>query len=93
MANELCADVIEVYPHACFRVLAGKKLASKQTAAGTAERVSLLQEAGLEIQGLEMWSHDSLDAAVAALVAQRKSIGSATAVSCGHDDSAMWLPS
>lgn len=92
LAKELCADVVEVYPHACFRVLAGTKLASKQTGAGMTERVGLLKQAGIDVQGLEMWSHDSLDAAVAALVAQRKSSGRATAVSCGHDDSAIWLP-
>lgn len=93
LAKELCADVVEVYPHACFRVLAGKKLASKQTAAGTTERVALLQEAGLQIQGLEMWSHDSLDAAIGAVTAYRKSVGTATLASCGHDHSAIWLPS
>jgi predicted nuclease with RNAse H fold len=91
LAQRLCPDVIEVYPHAGFRTLAGSRLPSKQSAAGLRARVDLLRDAGLDVPALEMWSHDSLDAAVAALIAYRKSQGSAASVGCGHDDSSIWF--
>lgn len=93
LAKKVCPDVIEVYPHAGFRALAAGTLPSKQTAEGLRMRSMLLQSAGMEIHGLELWSHDSLDAAVAALTAHRKSQGTASAVGCGHDDSEIWIPS
>jgi predicted nuclease with RNAse H fold len=92
VAQSVCPDVIEVYPHAGFRTLAGATLPSKQSAAGLRARVDLLRDAGLDVPALEMWSHDSLDAAVAALIARRKSRGEAVSVSCAHDSSAIWLP-
>ena len=84
---------IEVYPYAAFRELAGgRRLAKKTTAAGRAERVALLREAGVEADAMEAWSHHLLDAAAAALVALHRGRGTARRVSCGHDASAIWLP-
>jgi predicted nuclease with RNAse H fold len=84
---------IEVFPHAGFRILAGGRIPSKQAAAGLRLRAELLRAAGVDIEALEMWSHDSLDAALAALIAHQAGQGKAVRVGCGHDDSAMWLPS
>jgi predicted nuclease with RNAse H fold len=84
--------VIEVYPYAGFRVLAGVALPRKQGVAGALERARLLELAGVAAQHLEMWSHDALDAAVAALVAMHCAEGQARRVGCGHDGSAIWLP-
>jgi len=42
--------------------------------------------------GLER-SHDFLDAALIALVARQRALGKAHVASCGHDGSAIWLPS
>lgn len=84
--------VVEVYPHGAFRRLAGGGLPSKATASGLVARAQLLRRAGCGLPGLEMWSHDSLDAAVAAVVARDVEAGCAEAVGCGHDGSAIWLP-
>ena len=82
---------IEVYPHAVFRVLAGRRPPTKTSAAGIAARVALLRDAGItNAPFLPMWSHDGLDAAAAALVAADPQ---AEPISCGHDGSAIWLPS
>ncbi len=84
---------VEVFPYAAFRILAGdRSLPPKQTADGARRRVELLEEAGLSGAALEMWSHDALDAAAAALVALHCAWGTARAVTCGHDGSAIWLP-
>ncbi len=86
-------EVIEVYPYAGFRELANREpLAKKATIAGILQRTKLLRGAGLEGQWLEMWSHDSLDALVAALIARERAEGIARRITCGHDDSAIWLP-
>lgn len=84
--------VVEVYPHAAFRTLAGGPIPPKSSAYGLFARSDLLRHAGLRVGGLEMWSHDSLDAAVAALVALHVGEGTAEAVGCGHDGSTIWLP-
>lgn len=87
------SSVIEVYPYAGYRRLArGRPLPPKSTPQGLKARVDLLRENGLMAPRLEMWSHDSLDAAMAALIALRRSLGRATEASCGHDGSAIWLP-
>jgi predicted nuclease with RNAse H fold len=87
------AELLEVYPHAGFRELAGRRrLARKQTAAGRAARTELLRAVGVSGARLEWWSHDELDAALAALVAWQRARGTAVRVTCGHDDSAIWLP-
>jgi hypothetical protein len=39
-----------------------------------------------------LWSHDALDATVAALLALQATEGTAVAVGCGHDNSAIWIP-
>ncbi len=86
-------EPVETYPHAVFRVLAaGRRLPRKQTHSGALARVELLEQARLSAPSLEMWSHDALDAAAAALVALHRAGGTAVEVSCGHDGSAMWLP-
>jgi predicted nuclease with RNAse H fold len=84
---------IEVYPHAGYRVLArGRQLPKKSTAAGVRVRVDLLRSAGVLAEALPMWSHDGLDALLGAVVARDYSRGASVGVSCGHDDSAIWLP-
>ena len=84
---------VETFPHAVFGVLAaGRRLAPKQTLAGARARIELLEQAGLSAPSLEMWSHDALDAAAAALVALHRALGTAAEVTCGHDGSAIWLP-
>ena len=86
-------EVLEVYPHAGFRALAqGSSLPPKQTAAGLRARIALLASAGVSAEHLPMWSHDGLDALLAALVALQSASGRALRVTCGHDDSAIWLP-
>jgi predicted nuclease with RNAse H fold len=92
-------QVIEVYPHACFRELArGAQLPKKTTPAGIARRVELLRTAGLDPTDLELWSHHALDAAVAALTAVQRLAGTAVAAGCDpgdgrhHDGSTIWLP-
>lgn len=93
------ATVIEVYPHACFGMLAGGAvLPKKNSAAGTARRVELLRQRGLTARCLEMWSHDALDATVAAVTAVQCYAGQAIEVVCAKasgcepDGSRMWLP-
>ena len=84
-------ETVEVYPHAAFRVLAGgSRPPSKTTAAGLRARVDLLEAADVRGEHLAMWSHDALDAAAAALVVADEH---AVEVTCGHDGSAIWLPS
>jgi predicted nuclease with RNAse H fold len=86
-------DVIEVYPFAGFRILAGgRRLAKKQTAAGRAERAALLARAGVTGAAVGDHSHDELDALLAAVVARDHARDAATAATCGHDGSAIWLP-
>jgi predicted nuclease with RNAse H fold len=83
----------EVYPHAGYRALArGRVLPRKTTAAGVRARAALLTEVGVSVDSLTMWSHDGLDALLAAVVAADYGKGRARRVTCGHDDSAIWLP-
>jgi predicted nuclease with RNAse H fold len=93
LASSVRAQVIEVFPYAAFRVLTRPdRLAKKTTVPGIRQRVSALTAAGLSVGDLELWSHDSLDASVAAVVALEHVRGSAVSVTCGHDDSVIWLP-
>jgi predicted nuclease with RNAse H fold len=79
--------LLEAYPYAGFRELAGgARLARKQTRAGREQRAALLPWAAAD------WSHDALDAALCAVVAADHAAGRARRVTCGHDDSAIWLP-
>lgn len=84
---------IEVFPYAGYRVLAGTtKLPPKSKPVGLIARARLMEAAGVHSSILECLSHDSLDAVLAALVAKRFIEGTAVAATCGHDDSAIWLP-
>ncbi|MHB1773517.1 MAG: DUF429 domain-containing protein [Acidimicrobiales bacterium] len=90
---------IEVYPHAAFLELSGGfRLGRKTTAEGRRQRSDLLEAAGVDLQGLDVTSHDTLDAAAAAVVARDARLGTADEVSCHHGDgtdsdgSAIWLP-
>jgi len=83
----------EVFPFAGYRALArGRPLAKKTAIAGVRTRVELLLEAGVSAPHALMWSHDGLDAILGALVAVDYAEGRARRVTCGHDDSAIWLP-
>jgi hypothetical protein len=89
------ASPIEVYPAGAFRVLAGGRIPSKARPAGLAARRTLLSRQVTPPPGFEMWSHDGLDAMVAALTAAHHARG--TAVVHGHeaprcDGSAVVLP-
>jgi predicted nuclease with RNAse H fold len=83
---------IEVYPHAGFQLLAGSRLPKKTTLGGIQERVTRLEEQGVTAPWMGLWSHDALDATVAALLALQATEGTAVAVGCGHDNSAIWIP-
>ena len=88
---------IEVYPYAGFRRLAGgSRLPKKTTPAGVHKRVELLQAQGVRADWLRLWSHDAIDAALAALLALGSRDGWALPVGCdggGEDDgSAIWVP-
>ncbi len=93
------AEVLETFPNAAFRVLAdGAVLPKKDSVDGVQRRVALLHDAGVRARDLELWSHDSLDALVGALVAAQRARSQAVPVVCaehaegGGDGSALWLP-
>ncbi|MDQ3913825.1 MAG: DUF429 domain-containing protein [Actinomycetota bacterium] len=92
LARSCGVEAVEIFPHAGFRILAGGRIPSKLTAEGLRVRAQLLRDRGVAIGALEMWSHDSLDAALAALVAHDVAQGTAVSVGCGHDGSTIWLP-
>jgi predicted nuclease with RNAse H fold len=98
-------EPLEVYPHAAFAELAGgRRLPSKQRPDGLAARVALLRAEVGDVPHLPMWSHDGLDACVAAVVAADRQAG--VAVAAGprsgdpahadgdlvDDGSRIWLP-
>jgi predicted nuclease with RNAse H fold len=98
-AAESEASVLEVYPYACFRALAGGAPLPKKTSFdGSARRIELLRQRGITAPHLAMWSHDALDATVAALTALQHHAGEAIEVVCEQgtacvpDGSRMWLP-
>jgi hypothetical protein len=84
-------DPVEAYPYGGFRLLAGGPLAPGPSSSWAAARAGLLRSAGVEVNGLEK-SHDFLDAALVALVARQRSLGTARVATCGHDQSGIWLP-
>lgn len=93
LGASLRAELIEVFPYAGFRVLTRPaRLAKKTSVAGIRQRIDALCAAGLRIAHLELWSHDSLDATVAAFIALQRRNDEAVGVTCGHDDSTVWLP-
>jgi predicted nuclease with RNAse H fold len=83
---------IEVFPHAGFRLLAGRAVPKKTTMAGARERVTVLEGEDVAAPWMQLWSHDALDATLAALLALRATDGTAIPVGCGHDGSAIWIP-
>ncbi len=86
-------DPVEVYPHAIFRQLSGGlALPKKRSSAGMRRRLQLLHDSGVVPSRLTAPSHDLVDAAAAALVARDRAAGRATPVTCGHDGTAIWLP-
>jgi hypothetical protein len=56
------------------------------------ERIAILRAQGVVAEWMQLWSHDALDAALAALLALRAHDGTATTVGCSHDGSAIWVP-
>jgi len=88
-------EPMEVYPAGAFRVLAAGKVPPKSTTAGLEARRALLAHAVEPPPGFSMWSHDGLDATVAALTAADAARGGATPY--GHTDPrcdpvAVWMP-
>ena len=94
--SETGADLLEVFPYAGFRVLAkGRALPKKTTTAGMRARIKLLAERGIGEPNLAVWSHDGLDALLAAVVAMDFDADRAQRAACSHpgaDGSAIWLP-
>ena len=85
-------DAVETFPYAVFRSLAGgARLPKKSSVTGREARVALLLAAGVDVAATGAPpTHDVVDAAACALVAADPD---AVRVTCGHDDSAIWLPS
>ncbi len=88
-------EPLEVYPAGAFRVLARGRVPSKATPEGLAARWRLLSAEITPPPGFAMWSHDGIDAAVAALTAAHHVRGDATHY--GHTASAcdptpVWMP-
>jgi len=93
--REASHEPIEIYPAGLFRVLAGGAIPKKSTRAGSQARIELLRPHVDPPHGIDMWSHDGIDAFAAALVARWSLDGRARSV--GHtepgcDSSAIWLP-
>lgn len=88
-------DPMEVFPAGCFyRMNGGRWPARKTTVSGRRRRLDLLAEYLALPPGADAWSHDVIDATVAALVAYQ---GRAAAVAAPHDcphpdGSQMWFP-
>ena len=84
---------LEVFPHAIFAALLGRRPANKLTVDGRRTRLEVLhQYLGLPSTA-ELWGHDAIDAAAAALVAAQRLDGVAREVRCGeHGGPGMWQP-
>ncbi|HEX3394991.1 MAG TPA: DUF429 domain-containing protein [Acidimicrobiales bacterium] len=86
-------DPVEVYPHGVFCVLdLGRRPPPKRTGEGRETRLRLLDAAGVSARWHDMSTHDAVDATAAALVARCHAEGDAIPATCGHDGSAIWLP-
>lgn len=86
---------IEVYPAGLFTVLAGGRLPKKTTNAGLSARINLLERHATLPPGIQMWSHDGVDALGAALVAGWSTQGRARAIvhdGTACDASSIWVP-
>jgi predicted nuclease with RNAse H fold len=93
LAESVRAELIEVFPYAGFRVLTRPApLAKKTSVGGIRQRVDALRAAGVRDGALELWSHDSIDATLAAVIALDRQKDRAVPVTCGDDDSVIWLP-
>ncbi len=93
LARSVRAELIEVFPYAGFRLLTQPApLAKKTSVAGIRQRIDALRAEGLHADDLELWSHDSVDAALAAIIALQRQNEAALAATCGHDGSVIWLP-
>lgn len=81
---------LEVFPHAVFAELLGRRPPPKQTLAGRRARLSVLELP----PGGELWGHDGIDAAAACVVATDHTTGRARPLACTDHDggSVMWLP-
>jgi hypothetical protein len=92
-ASSAAHEVLEVFPHAVFAELAGHRLPRKQTTEGRRARLrALAREVSLPA-GADLWGHDAIDAAGAAVVAAHRIDGVARPAACGwHDHQPMWLP-
>ena len=77
---------------ATLRAAGAPELLEVYPYAGRKERVRLLAAAGVAVDRFATFSHDFLDATVAALTALDRARGRARPVTCGHDASAIWLP-
>lgn len=84
-------EVVETYPAAAYhRLNGGRWPPRKSSRPGRAARLELLRSRMELPQGAGEWSHDTLDAAVAALVA---AIGEPLPHTCPNPDgSSLWLP-
>jgi predicted nuclease with RNAse H fold len=91
-ANDLGHTALETYPYAVFHTLNRGRPPKKSTSEGAQTRARLLRDNGISMAALNMWSHDGLDAAAAALVAWQNTRGVAESVGDSRDNSKMWLP-
>ncbi|MBW3619986.1 MAG: DUF429 domain-containing protein [Actinobacteria bacterium] len=92
----VAGEVVEVFPHAAFLHLAGRRtLPAKASPAGARVRADLLA-ARLDVDAGELllWSADALDALAAALTARDVAAGRSDVARCPDhpDDSAIHLP-
>jgi predicted nuclease with RNAse H fold len=90
---------LESYPHGVMWRLAGRAMTKKQRPHGHLARIAVLRRY-IELPAeIEMWSHDGLDALLAAYAAWQSVHGLAERIDCSadvewatHDGSAMLLP-
>jgi predicted nuclease with RNAse H fold len=83
---------VEVFPYAGFRALDPlTRLPKKTSIEGLRERIDRLEKVGVQATDIAAWSHDGLDALLAAVIARDAVHGTGRRVTCGHDDSAIWL--
>ncbi|HVB04867.1 MAG TPA: DUF429 domain-containing protein [Acidimicrobiales bacterium] len=91
--------VVETYPHGIFWRLFGAPITHKQHPAGHLRRIAVLREIAPLPEGVEMWSHDGIDALACATLAVLVADGAGERADCTedggwptHDGSSIWLP-